>query len=376
MPKGRDLPKGNLRAPILIVCLIVLLAAACIGATYLGKEAEEEEPLISSYSQAEDAVAPVALEMEESAVPEFADDVVMTLNGSKDTIVLAGEDYIESGCHVIMEDGTDLTDSVEVSGEVDAAVPGDYAITYTVNTPDGRYASTTREVHVVDDMDVASDLPVLMYHYIYTDMDQPDVLDANYLLDTDFERQLQYLNGEGFYYPSMQEVRAFVDGKHSLPANSVVPTFDDGEPGFLDYGIPLLNEYEVPATSYLICSDEDAAYKAQAYASEYVRFQSHSYDMHRAGSDVGQGGRIHAMTEQQILEDAEAAEAILGDVQSMAYPFGDNNEAAWAALEDAGVLCAFTVKNARIAPGDNPYALNRVRISGGYTLDGFASLVS
>ena len=47
----------------------------------------------------------------------------------------------------------------------------------------------------------------------------------------------------------------------------------------------------------------------------------------------------------------------------------------WAALEDAGVLCAFTVKNAQISPGDNPYALNRVRVSGDYSLDSFKALL-
>ena len=81
------------------------------------------------------------------------------------------------------------------------------------------------------------------------------------------------------------------------------------------------------------------------------------------------------MTQEEILEDAQRAEAVLGDVEAMAYPFGDNNETAWAALEDAGVLCAFTVKNAQISPGDNPYALNRVRVSGDYSLDSFKALL-
>lgn len=61
---------------------------------------------------------------------------------------------------------------------------------------------------------------------------------------------------------------------------------------------------------------------------------------------------------------------------ALAYPFGDNNEDAWAALDRAGVLCAFTVKNDRIHSGDNPLALNRVRISSEYSLDSFKTLVA
>lgn len=367
--------KGSKAVPIALALTVAILGCGAAGATHLAMQAQEEEPLVQAY---EDAPAPAeeSLDMAESAVPQHADDVVMTLNGDADTILLAGEEYLEAGCHAVRAGVGDITDSVKITGDVDASTPGDYTVTYQATTADGSYADATRTVHVVDDLDAADDLPVLMYHYVYTAMDPPDEPDGNYLLDTDLEQQLQYLTSNDFYYPSYQEVRAFVDGAHTLPAKSIVLTFDDAEQGFLDYGIPLLNEYEVPATSFLICEDDDAAYKAEAYASEYVRFQSHSYGMHKAGSSIGQGGILHAMSQQEIYDDAMEAEAILGDVEALAYPFGDNNETAWAALEDAGILCAFTVKNDRITPGENPYALDRVRISGEYTLDGFKRLVS
>ena len=110
-----------------------------------------------------------------------------------------------------------------------------------------------------------------------------------------------------------------------------------------------------------------------------VQFESHSYDMHRAGSNVGKGGVIHALSQQELYDDIMASErsATGGDgAVAMAYPFGDNNEAAWAALDDAGVLCAYTVKNDRVHVGDNPMALNRVRLSGEYSLDSFVNLVA
>lgn len=371
-----DGPKGSKALPIVLGCLVAVLACGSAGAAFLGMEAHEEEPIVQSFQTAPDDVGNEALSMTEAAVPQHADDVIMTLNGDEDTIVLAGEEYLEAGCHAVQVGVGDLTESVEVSGEVDASTPGDHVITYKATTSDGRYAEATRTVRVVESMDAAADLPVLMYHWVYTAMDVPDDLNGNYILDEDLEQQLQYFQANDYYYPSLAEVRAFVDGTHSLPAKSVVLTFDDGEQGFLDYGIPLLNEYEVPATSFVVCSDEDAPDKIEAYATPYVRFQSHSYDMHKAGSSVGKGGVLHAMSQQEILDDALAAEAVLGDVQAMAYPFGDNNETAWAALEDAGILCAFTVQNDRVSPGENPYALDRVRISGEYTMDGFKSLVS
>lgn len=380
MPRGEQVPsvKGNKAAPIVLVCLVIVLACGCAGATYLAMKADEDPP-VQTFSVQETVPPEEDLTMTAAPVPEVAENVVMTLNGDADTVVLVGEEYLEAGCHATQRYDTVIED-VEISGRVDTSVPGDYTVTYTAATEDGRYAEATRTVHVVESMDVAQDVPVLMYHWVYTADDVPDALDGNSILNTDLEEHLQYLSDNDFYYPSYEELRAFVDGTHSLPAKSVVVTFDDGEQGFLDYGIPLLEEYEVPATSFYICVDDDpddgSMLRTLAYASPYVRFQSHSYGMHTAGSSVGRGGIIHAMSQQEIYDDAMKAEAILGDVEALAYPFGDNNEAAWAALEDAGILCAFTVENDRVAPGDNPYALPRVRISGNFSLSGFQEAVS
>ena len=315
----------------------------------------------------------------EEAAP-VAETVTMTLGGGPETYVLKGEEYLEPGCHAFDANEGDITSSVAIDGSVDTTTPGDYAITYTATLSSGAQAKAVRTVHVVEDFEAlsgaAETLPVLMYHYVYTKDDVPDDLNGNYILDTDLAQHLAYLREEGYYYPSYQEVRAFAEGTHTLPAKSVVLTFDDASYWFLDYGVPLLEQYEVPATSFVICNQDEAADKISQYASSWVSFQSHSYALHSRGTSEGKGGIIHAKSAEEIAADLTQAAEFLGANEAFAYPFGDGDEDAVKGLKQAGTLCGFLIENRRIKPGDAPEELPRVRISGDYTQEGFRYLVT
>lgn len=299
--------------------------------------------------------------------------IVMQVNGDEDTYVKQGEDYIESGARAYDKKEGFLTDGIKTSGSVDTSKTGDYDVTYTVRNSENMEASITRTVHVVDDMDVDTDgISVLMYHYVYDEGNPPAKMDANYISSTKLEAELKWLSDNGYYYPSFAELRAYLEGTHSLPKKSVVLTFDDGEQGFLDYGTPLLNKYHVPATSYIIGSDPNFTEKVSTYMSEYVSFQSHTYDLHRDGNtNKGKGGKIWDLDQASLEQDCNQAIAQLHDAQSLAYPYGDCPDFAPAALEDCGYLCAFTVQNDQVRKGDNPYKLPRVRMFGSSALEGF-----
>lgn len=348
--------------------LSLAFVAACLSAGCAssgqsagsGSESRSSEPVLE------------ASDISESGADVSNDGrIVMTLCGSHDTYVRQGEDYVEGGCLARDREQGSLTSAVVASGDVDTSTPGDYTVTYTVRNAEGMGAKCERVVHVTDNLEWDSDgIPVCMYHYVYDPANPPEDLGTNHVSVGELEEQLAWLTDQGFYYPSWAELRAYVDAAHSLPAKSIMLTFDDGEYGFLDLGIPLLEKYKVNATSFTECSREDIQDVLRNYASPYVMFESHSFDLHHGGSSgKGHNGAIYDLGEDQLADDLQHAVDILGTRNAFAYPYGDVSDVSRAAIDSVGILCAVTTENDQVHVGDDYWALPRVRVFGGNALD-------
>ncbi|MBQ6521594.1 MAG: DUF5011 domain-containing protein [Atopobiaceae bacterium] len=328
-----------------------------------------------------DSVVITDAEAGADADAELAPDgrITMTLCGGHETIVRTGEAYVEPGCLARDAEEGSLSDRMQVSGDVDTSKPGTYTVTYTVVNDAGMTARAERTVRVTDEVDAGWDedgISVMMYHYVYDPSDPPEYLDANYVSTGELSEQLAWLVERGFYFPSWAELRAYVDGTHSLPDKSVILTFDDGEYGFLNLGIPLLEQYGIPATSFIECSRGDIEEVLTTYASPYVCFESHSYDLHHAGyTPIGHGGAIYDLSEDELVDDLQHAVDILGSHCAFAYPYGDVSDVSAAAVNRVGIYCSFTTEYDRVYPGDDPTALPRVRVSGDSGIDVYTGSV-
>lgn len=289
-----------------------------------------------------------------------------------------GDKFDEPGYKATDENGKDITDKVEVDGG-DIRKAGTNTVSYTVSDDNGNTTRVTREVEVAANTDYgAPGLPICMYHYVYDENNPPDDLNqrfGNYISMQDLEEELNWLNEEGYYYPTWKEVRDYIDGKLLLPDKSIVLCFDDGAVSFLENGIPVLEKCKTPATCFMITSNNGEGKIAQ-YQSDYVIYESHSDNMHRGGGNIGHGGIFTAISEEDGLADLKRSIEICGSSDAFAYPFGDYNESSRNMVEKAGFLCAVTTEYGKAEPGDDPMLLPRVRMSMGQSLAGFQDRVS
>lgn len=310
----------------------------------------------------------------------------LIIQGNSDIAIPIGEKYEDEGYIAYDATGNDITSQVTVSGKVDTKKEGSYRITYTLEDENGNKIESYRNIVVKKETKKAipisssvtkntkkdKGLPVLMYHFFYDASKGEKGKDNNWTEISDFEDQMKYLSESHYYFPSWEEVEEYIDGKRTLPDKSVVITIDDGDQSFIKYAIPIIEKYQVKATSFVVTS-WNGDWLPSIYRTACLNFQSHSHDMHRAGKNGK--GRFVNLTYQQAKEDVIKSKNIIGNCTVFCYPFGLYNENSIKVLKDSGFRLAFTTKEGRVHPGTNKYTLPRVRVSKGISLSVFREMV-
>ncbi len=310
----------------------------------------------------------------------------ISLQGENNISLYVNDSYQEPGYTATDNYDGDITAQVVKTGEVASSKPGTYELTYSVsdsssNTYEIKRTITVKERPVIKPASPTINksvpgLPVLMYHFFYDDTKGQTGADANWMAKTAFEEQMKYLSDNNYYFPTWQEVEDYVNGKIGLPAKSIVVTIDDGDVTFIDHAIPIIEKYNVKATSFAVTvwTGESLANSYKDPSKTHLNIQSHSYDAHKAGRN-GKGLLVN-MTYDEAYNDLKKSKDLTNNSTVFCYPFGHYNDTVIQALKDTNYHLAFTTKSGRVYPGQNPYALPRVRMSRGITLDKFIEKVS
>ena len=323
---------------------------------------------------------PVSVErivkIEDKTPPEI------TLKGKNEVTINIGATYKDEGCTAKDNYDGDITNKTSITGQVDTKKEGTYTITYKVADSSNNITEAIRKVivkkkpiSVTTSSSITSrvntqkkGLPVLMYHFFYDASKGEKGANNNWMEVSDFEAQMKYLADNNYYFPSWNEVEAYVDGTKTLPEKSVVVTIDDGDASFIKYAIPIIEKYNIKATSFVVTS-WNGNWLPKSYTSDHLNFQSHSHDMHRSGSN--RKGRFVNLSYKEALEDVIESKNIIGNCTVFCYPFGHYNDNAIKVLKDARYKLAFTTKSGRVYPGQNKFALPRIRMSKGISMYAF-----
>lgn len=246
---------------------------------------------------------------------------------------------------------------------------------------------------------VPSHVPVLCYHFIrnpggplhfarvfgYVVLSLP-LLNESQLWNVSvggFERQMEYLKDRGYETVSLDDVHEWQLGRRSLPAKSVVITFDDGDVSAHDLALPILQRLGLRATLFLVtarvgarwgdvrCLDWDTIRAMRR--SRVFDIQSHTDDLHykvnrqgdvlpvfiaasERGYPLNEDEDWHAVVLRDLARSRLAIQLNVGRAPSyLAWPYGFGNPALDRIAVEAGFrrTCALRASsNEPLAPDE------------------------
>ncbi len=232
------------------------------------------------------------------------------------------------------------------------------------------------EQHPPDDTRRRIRVPILMYHYV----SQPPPDADRYRRDlsvtpAQFAEQLGWLRANGFTTIHLDDLLAALNFGAPLPERPVILTFDDGYADAYEYAFPLLVEYGMVGTFFVITETLDAAApgyltwdQARAMATTGMSIQSHSRSHPDLTDDCN-----HDCLVWQLMGSVETIEAQIGTrPRFFCYPGGRYDAAVLAMLEQIGIEAAVTTHSGTLHTNDHRLELKRARMRGTTTLTNFA----
>lgn len=199
-----------------------------------------------------------------------------------------------------------------------------------------------------------------------------------------FAKQMRFLRNKGYKHLSLDDMGTLMEQGKSFPPKSVVITFDDGFLDNYENAFPVLLEYGIPATIFLVAGRIGKTNDWMDGKSRVTRKMltwNHAGEMADHGISMGAHTINHVDLTQMSLEllDDEISgsrtmiEKMLGrKVTSFAYPYGLTSVAVRNAVEKAGFqrACSTTPGFNRI--GTDSLMIRRIEVYGTDSLRKFS----
>ncbi len=221
-------------------------------------------------------------------------------------------------------------------------------------------------------------VPILMYHYIRVVTDPNDVLGYGLsVTPSDFEAQMNYIATHGYTTITMMDLMNALQNKTALPPKPIILTFDDGYIDFYTNAWPVLQKYNLKATSFIITNYiNQSRYMTwdmvkELSSSGLITFGSHTVDH----------PDLRTLTSSQLTAEVEQSKQMIESqigksVTDFSYPYGDFNSQVENTIIQAGYIDAVTTQYSDVHPASNHYLIPRVRIPGGLSLSSFIYRIS
>ena len=260
--------------------------------------------------------------------------------------------------------------AARMAGDDSLWIPEDFGVYVTADNARAHF-ETSLDAQPLPETEISAEVPILMYHNLADEANG----DATMSVDA-FAAQIRALSEAGYTAISFDQLQAYVYEGASLPEKPVMITFDDGYLSNYELAYPILQQYGMQATIFVIgVSVGKDTYKdtgeamtphfsmeqaAEMVSSGLISVQSHTYDMHqwepfepdgpvRANILPLEGEDEHdyvAALTADFTRSRQELEAATGEtVDVLAYPSGLYSTLTQVTLQELGVRVTLSTES-------------------------------
>lgn len=226
-------------------------------------------------------------------------------------------------------------------------------------------------------------IPVLLYHGVAGDASAE--LRRFTVSPAAFDQQMTMLAEEGY---TTLTVSGFLPALHgntaALPPKPALVTFDDGFANTLTEALPILERHGFASTLYATTGFLGDVGRGVNRSGDAMLSWAELAELAGRGMEIGAHTHSHPMLDtlppeaarDEIARSKDLIEQALGaPVRSFAYPHGYSSAAVRRMVADAGYSSACAVKNALSHPADDRFAIARLTIEAGHSLENVAAMI-
>jgi len=207
-------------------------------------------------------------------------------------------------------------------------------------------------------------VPVLMYHSVNPNASRQTMLAVK---PETFECQMRFLRNNRYNVITLEELATLIKDKKKIPPRTIIITLDDGYRDNYTYAFPVLKKYNLCATIFIIVN-EIGRPQDDRLSWDQVKIMQDSgliiFGSHALGPEPLTKIKSEEELKNQVFLSKQILEQKLGKkVNAFSYPEGRFNAKIRQLVIDAGYKVAVATNPGKGYPGDDIFALKRLRIS-------------
>ncbi|MEK5523024.1 polysaccharide deacetylase family protein [Heyndrickxia sp. FSL W8-0423] len=218
------------------------------------------------------------------------------------------------------------------------------------------------------DVDAPARIPILMYHSISSG-------NSLRVPREEFREHMKWLHDNGYYTLTPEEAYIVLTENKKPSEKTVFITFDDGyEDNYID-AYPILKEYGLKATIFMIGKYIDKKnHLTEAQMKEMnqngISIESHTFN-HLELPRLSDSQQLDDLTRSKQLFD----QLLDQETSIICYPVGRYNEVTKTYAEQSGYKMGVTTEPGAASSEQGMYTLHRIRITPGMSTQWFGQLV-